>query len=198
MNGIDVSHWNKYQGKVKTAFDKADFCIIKATEGKSYVDPAMDNWIDRCVDQDKPFGFYHFANATRNMPDVEAAHFVEAVLPYIGEAVLVLDYEAESLQKGAIWALAFLEQVYKKTGVKPLLYVQESWVSKMKIVQEKDYGLWVAKWVSDVKSKKPKTSPWKTYAMWQYAENPVDSNIFNGNREQFMKYAAVAKNGIHS
>ena len=39
---------------------------------------------------------------------------------YIGEAILVLDYEGSAVYQGVGWAKDWMDAVYNMTGVKPL------------------------------------------------------------------------------
>lgn len=74
----------------------------------------------------KSLGFYHYAgggNATR-----EADHFVNTVSPYVGEAVLVLNWESyqNAAWDNSNWIRVFVNRVHERTGVWPLVYVQAS------------------------------------------------------------------------
>lgn len=70
---------------------------------------------------------------------------------YVGEAILVLDWEGQrNLQwnkSDRIWCKNWLDYVYSKIGVKPLLYVQKSALPKVSGIG--DYGLWVAQYANN-------------------------------------------------
>lgn len=186
LKGIDIS---EYQNISATAYKSYDFIVIKATEGKTYDDPNMPSHAQNAINNNQLYGFYHYARPENNTVEEEVEHFCRIVQPYIGKAVLALDWEGKSLKYGADWALAWLDGVYKKTGVRPLLYVQGSQVKNYKAVMEKDYGLWVAHWGVD----SPTIAPWGFYAMWQYRGNPLDLDLFNGDADAWNAYANPAE-----
>ena len=145
MNGIDISHWND---GINLAVVPCDFVIIKATQGTSFVDPCCDKFYQSAKKAGKKLGVYHFADG-KSTGRQEADHFIKKVRGYIGEAILVLDWEADALKKGVPYAKEFLERVYEVTGVRPLIYMSKSvcreydWSSVAP-----DYGLWIAQYAN--------------------------------------------------
>ena len=186
LKGIDISEWQDIN---PTAYKDYDFIVMKATEGKTYDDPNMASHAQNALANGQLIGFYHYARPENNSAEDEAEHFLRVVKPYIGKAVLALDYEGTALKYGAEWALKWLDAVYQKTGVRPLIYLQGSQVKNYKSVMEKNYGLWVAHWGVD----SPTIAPWSFYAMWQYRGNPLDLDLFNGDKEAWKAYANPAK-----
>ena len=203
MNGIDISNWQKNIDLTKMSFD---FVICKATEGMNFVDAYCDKFIHTAVNMGKPFGFYHFARPT-NDPLLEARFFVKNTLNYFGAGIPVLDWEAEH-KENVQWALTWLDEVQKLTGVKPLIYMSESVVNAYdwSPVVAGDYGLWVAKYRDYIEDPNydmtsagpaPKVKWWKGYAMWQWTSvgkidgysGSLDCDIFYGNSEAWSKYA---------
>lgn len=144
MNGIDISAW---QGDENIDLSKVpfDFCIVKATEGTSYKNKYFTSHCDKVLNKKRLLGAYHYANGG----DVqkEADYFLAYARKYIGKAVLVLDWEAKNnLQFGKNdleWCLKWCSYVYRKTGIKPLIYIQKS---AMNAVKKAGYGLWVAQY----------------------------------------------------
>ena len=61
----------------------------------------------------------------------------------LGEAVLVLDWEVEATWNVA-WAKQWLDRVYEKTGVKPMIYMSGAVITgnDWSSVVAGDYGLW--------------------------------------------------------
>lgn len=142
MNGIDVSNW---QPRNITELVDYDFVIIKATEGTSYVSPACDAQYQAAKKRGKLVGVYHFASGLD--PVAEANYFVDNVQGYIGEAVLVLDWEANAISRGREWVRKFVQQVKARTNVPPLIYGSASPLSAHDIpgvAREENCGLWVA------------------------------------------------------
>lgn len=209
MNGIDISNWQKGIDLTKVP---CDFVIIKATQGVSYVNPDCDRAYQQAKNAGKCLGVYHYfggGDAT-----AEADYFVKNVQGYIGEAILVLDWESNQNSKfsqGAAVAKIFLDRVYTKTGVKPLIYMSKSvcrsydWSS----VVAGDYGLWCAQY-ADNNPIGYQSNPWtdnkgmgafKSMAIFQYSshgqlagyDGDLDINIAYMAKTAWAKYAA--KNG---
>lgn len=189
LQGIDIS---MHSGN-SVSLDY-NFVIMKASEGVGYKDPLLDSHYDRLSGRkdgqpcDKLYGFYHYArpDLSGNSAEAEADWFVSLVGHHKGHCIYCLDWEGKSLNYDVAYAKAWLDRVYAKTGVKPLIYLQgsEAVKSKYKIISDADYGLWVAHWgVND-----PSFANWKIWALWQYQGSPLDKNYFNGTSEQFKKY----------
>ena len=143
LNGIDIASW---QAGINVAATSADFVIVKATESTWYTNPYFTEHANATLAAGKKLGIYHFAstgNAT-----AEADYFVDRVGPYIGRAALFLDWEASALAQGPGWAKTFLDRVYARTGVRPLIYMSQSvtntynWSSVAPT-----YGLWMARYL---------------------------------------------------
>lgn len=184
LKGIDISAWQT-GGKVN--YSGCDFVIIRATKGGAK-DSEMLAHYNKALKENKLIGFYHYAYPDLgNTAKAEADNFVETVKPYLGKTILALDFEQNALTiaNPDKWALDFLNEVYKQTGIRPMLYVQASAVHKFKMVQANNYGLWIAHWGAD----KPTINPWKFYALWQYRGEPLDLDFFNGDKEAWLKYA---------
>lgn len=142
MNGIDISSW---QPANITELVDYDFVIIKATEGTSFVSPTCDQQYQKAKARGKLLGVYHFASGVD--PIAEANFFVDNVQGYIGEAILVLDWEANAVNKGADYVRKFCNQVKARTNVPPVIYGSASPLSAHGIpavATEVDSGLWVA------------------------------------------------------
>jgi GH25 family lysozyme M1 (1,4-beta-N-acetylmuramidase) len=142
MNGIDVS---AYQPTNITALVPYDFAIIKATEGTGYVSASCDQQYQLAKKAGKGLGVYHFASGVD--PVAEADFFINNVQGYLGEAILVLDWEANAIPRGAEWVRAFVRRVKERTNVPPVIYGSASPLSQYGIpavAAEENCGLWVA------------------------------------------------------
>lgn len=204
LYGIDISTWQS----VGTGDGDYDFVICKATgsDAGNYVDTKCDQHYQRAKAQGKLLGVYHFANPNAGSAESQAQFFVDNIRGYIGEAILVLDWEYGDTSNVA-WAKAWLDKVYALTGVKPLIYMSGSvanshdWSSVVK----EDMGLWIAFWSDKYNVPNPgipspdeMTYPigvWPFWAIWQYSSSAgrLDMDVANMTREGWMKYAA--KNG---
>ena len=205
MNGIDISMW---QRDINLSAIKADFVIVKATEGIGYVDKSCDMLFQNALSLGKKLGFYHFARPTANNDPIrEADFFYENCKGYFGKAIPILDWEAENKQNVS-YAKAWLDRVYQRSGVKPVIYMSESVVNAYdwSSVANADYGLWVAKYRDNNPDynynmanagSRPKVKWWKFYCMWQWTSTGrlngysgnLDCNVFYGDGTTWDKYA---------
>ena len=185
--GCDISHHNAVN---KMDYKRYDFYIIKATEGKSYVDKLWKIHLAHAQLYGKLYGFYHYARPELNTPFEEAENFVKQVGKYAGDCIYVLDWEDVALQYPVQWALAWLDRVYELTGVRPLIYCPAWYTKKLTPIYKANYGLWVAHWNKTIK--KPKTGVYPFHAIWQYTNDPLDLDYFNGGVKQWKAYCRRA------
>lgn len=180
--GADLSHHN--YGEINPAL--FDFVWLKASEGKTYKDPKMVEFLtdmaEQCGGDSVPFiGFYHYARAENNMPEEEADNFIKAIEPHIGNCLMALDWEGESANINQSWAVRWLNYVKAKTGYTPLIYTSGSVTKKLDSVATAGYPLWVAHYIK-AGVKKPTFYNWADYKFWQFTSAPFDVDIFKGSR----------------
>lgn len=201
----DVSTWQSVNSVDLSGVD-ALICKATGSDAGNYVDAKCDQHYQRAKSQGKLLGVYHFANPNAGSAESQAQFFVDNIQGYIGEAILVLDWEYGDTSNVA-WAKAWLDKVYSLTGVKPLVYMSGSvansndWSS----VANAQYGLWEAYWPNKYQySWDWPTSPdemtygigaWPFWAIWQFSsrDGQLDCDVANMDRDGWMKYAA--KNG---
>ena len=202
LKGIDISKW---QAGIDLSKIDTDFVICKATEGVGYTDKNCDGFYQQAKKLGKKLGVYHFARPDlRNTATAEADWFVRETKGYHKEAMLILDWESGDLGN-VTWAKQWLDRVYQKTGVKPVIYMSASVMSSAdwSSVVNADYGLWVANYGSN--NGQPQESVfnryplkyWTFYALWQYTSKGrlagyngnLDLNYFSGDKTAWDKYA---------
>lgn len=199
LSGIDISHHNLNM-KDRAAIKQFDFVIMKASEGKTYKDTSLKIWCD-ILGKDHLKGFYHYCRPEiGNTPKQEADNFLSAIKPYRNDkSLMVIDVEGGALTVSSLdkWVTEWCDYVFKKTGVRPLIYTSEYECKRFKKVCAGGYGLWCAKWSTN---KPKKIAPWKFFAIWQNTSNyPVsavrcDHDYFNGTKEQYLKYCRKVEN----
>lgn len=203
LNGIDISNHNNAYLRDRDYYDimAADFVIMKATEGLKYKDSCLDHYYDILhgakdgqPDPEKLYGFYHYARPDKyNSAAAEADHFLSAVGHHAGSALYALDVEGEALSMAEnylnAWVLIWLERVYNKTGVRPIVYCSASETSRFHSAAAKNYGLWCAKWSSKKPTKK-EIEPWALMAIWQNGTTGgrLDTDRFYGDHDQWRRY----------
>ena len=203
LYGYDISKWQS----VGTGDSAKDFLIIKATEGVGYVDPSCDKHYQRAKGQGKLLGVYHFARPDLNKgtdgAKREAQFFYNNCKNYIGEAIIVLDWEQSGTTGQTDWAKAWLDEVYRLTTVRPLIYMSASVVNNNNwSAISGNYGLWIAGYPNAYNVKNPPTptvknmpykiGSWKFWAIWQYSSSAgtLDRDIANMDGTAWRKYAA--------
>lgn len=200
LKGIDVSNW---QAGINLKAVPADFVIMKATQGTKYVSPDFNRQYKQAKEAGRLLGVYHFA--TGGDVKAEANHFINTVKGCIGEAILVIDWEADDNpmfgKNDLNWVKQWCDYVYSKTGVKPMIYIQQSAMDRMKNVG--DYGLWVAQY-ANMNITGYQANPWNENAykcaMRQYTckgrlagyGGDLDLNKFYGDAKAWKKYAVKA------
>ena len=197
LNGIDISSW---QSGINLAVVPCDFVVIKATEGTNYVNPDYERAYNQAKAAGKCLGIYHYANGGNIQ--AEADYFLANVGNRLGEAILILDWEAgNNASFGSCdyaWCKGWLDYVYQKTGVHPILYCSQSISYKFDNIG--NYGLWIAQYANNDPTGY-QDAPWNegeyTCAIRQYtscgrlsgyADN-LDLDKFYGDKDAWNKYA---------
>lgn len=204
MRGIDVYQGDGKNGEYplksvpQKAFNESDFVIVKATQGISYGHrDFFTRTIAEAIKADKLIGVYHYAAG--NDPVKEADYFLRVVKPYIGKAILCLDWER--IQNKAwgskTWCERFINRVKKKTGITCLLYTGLDGIKQNAQLANKiplwfagypdaDYSGWT------VPKFKYNISPWKTWAIWQFTSSgeKVDRNTTTMTKKAWKELAS--------
>lgn len=147
MNGIDIA---SYQTGIDLSVVPCDFVIVKATEGVNYTNPDFSRAYTQAKEQNKLIGIYHYANGAG--ATAEADYYLSVVGDRVGDAILVLDWEqgGNSAFGNVSYAKQWLDHVYSKTKVRPLIYMSKSvtygydWSAVAP-----NYGLWVAQYANN-------------------------------------------------
>ena len=209
LKGIDISN---HQKGIDLSKVNCDFVIMKATEGKSYVDPSCNTFFQQALSLGKKLGIYHFANNSDNTAEQEAEWFITNTRGYVGKAIPVLDWEDSGYTNDVAWALKWLQLVEEAYGCKPLIYMSESVVNAndWSSVANSNYGLWVAKYRDnnadynyDMSSvgNKPSVKHWSFYAIWQWTSSGrldgyngnLDCDEFYGDTSAWDKYVGTSE-----
>lgn len=207
LKGIDISH---HQNGIDLTRVHFDFAIMKATEGTGFVDNCCDKFYQVAKSLGKCLGVYHYANGGDYK--AEADFFLNNIKGYIGEAILCLDWERQNntlFCTGADnqWIKNWCDYVYSQTGVRPLVYIQMSALSRVEGIG--NYGLWVAQYGSNNVTGY-QDEPWNEgvymCAIRQYTSNGqlpgyagrLDLDKFYGDRTAWNKYAGRTEQKVES
>lgn len=200
LTGIDVSH---HQGTIDWAKVTAAghrFAFVKATEGVSFRDPRYASNVTGAAKAGLLVGAYHFArpisadvgNARR-----QAAHHAKVVGSLTGRLPSVLDIEG-GLGDQTAWAFAFLDELERLTGKKPIIYTYGAhWNAHLRPdVAFARHPLWLARY-NDTPGPPPR--PWARWTFWQFTSSGtvpgiggrVDLNHFDGDADDLAALAGA-------
>ena len=159
MKGIDISGWQK---GIKLDKIDHDFVIIKATQGAKMTSNSFADQASQAFALGKKVGFYHYAGG--GGAEAEAKHFIEVVKPYLGRAILVLDWEGQENPNfgNSAYAIDLLAQIKKLSGgITPFIYMSKSYVRQ-----------WAAAWATIAKEVPLWCAQYANNQITGYQENP--------------------------
>lgn len=197
IHGIDVS---RYQQRInwemvaamKVKNIRMGFAFIKATEGIKNVDPQFKrNWRE-AARTGIPRGAYHFFITSKSGRE-QAENFIRTVDLKPGDLPPVLDVEvsygvnAETIRKRCKEWLDMVEEHY---GVKPIIYTNVDFYTRILKDDFDEYPLWIAHYLE-----KHRPRIYRDWSFWQHSETGkvngikgnVDFNVFNGDSADFRK-----------
>lgn len=219
LNIIDTSH---YKGDIVGTSINFDGLYTKATEGNYYVDPSCDSIYQWAKSLGKKRGVYHFATNLLTDAITEADFFVDNILGYVGDGMLILDNEvywnaAHTIQYNnpadVQWCLDWLNHVFSRTGVRPAIYMSRSVIqgSDWSPVYNANYalieaayplsGIPIANFGIDLNLDVTMNWAGVGQIMWQFTSTghltgyagDLDCNIFYGDSDGWDKMVAVTE-----
>lgn len=189
LYGIDISKWQSPD----IITNSQDFVIIKSSEGKGYTDEKFKAHANRAVQLNKLLGFYHYARPDLNPnPADEVDSFLSIVSPFIGKAILALDWEGLALSYPVEWAYSFLLLVEQRTGYKPFIYMSASPAGedRFRIIADAGFPLWVADYEGEIN---PTVWNADKIIIRQYSNSAgqLDLDEFYGSQSLFAQYSTA-------
>lgn len=172
MEGIDVSVW---QGEVDFAAVRdagVEVVYIRSSYGPQGVDRFLETNARGCQAAGLHFGFYHFLIAqTEEEAVAEARFFAGLIRPYDYDCRPVMDFETlrgMPRERVNAIAVAFLEEVERLTGHRPMVYSDANNASRVFDSSVAAYPLWVA----DYGPEEPDvTANWTAWTGFQYTDD---------------------------
>ena len=172
-----------------------DFCFIKSTEGASVVNKYYNSDYVRARQASIRVGTYHFFSVKSAVRE-QVSFFLKNSRFRPGDLPPVLDVEPTNAQishyggteKLLSAVRTWLKLVEERVGVKPILYVNQNFVTKHLANApdiKRDYRIWIARY--------GEYKPDLRLTIWQLAPDgrvrgihgEVDINVFNGYRDQY-------------
>lgn len=169
--GIDVSH---HQGEIdwmKMRAAGVRFVYIKATEGVTYQDPAMQRHYIGAKRAGLKVGFYHYARPY-NDPREEVKNLLATTRLFPHDLPYALDIETNEGKFGldhiTLFCKLWLSTIETRTGETPIVYTYTHFA---KSYLDKELGKWPV-WIAHYKASKPGDNGiWDTWAAWQYTSD---------------------------
>ena len=196
---IDISGWQKgidIKAVVKNGGLGA--VVVKATEGTNFVDSQCDVYVQQCLVNKIPFGFYHFAR--NNDARAEAEFFRNNTRNYEHRGIPILDWEDN---QSVAWVNAFVEHYHALTGIWPWVY-GNAWRFNQGTVNT-NCGRWVAGYpsngIADINYGINNDMPYKVnnglVCAWQFSSSVriagyggnLDGDVFYGDAKAWADYA---------
>lgn len=140
---IDISGWQKGIN-IRAVVENGGLgaVVVKATEGTNFVDSQCDVYVQQCLVNKTPFGYYHFAR--NNDAKAEAEFFRNNTRNYEHNGIPILDWEDN---QPVAWVNAFVEHYHALTGIWPWVY-GNAWRFNQGTVNT-NCGRWVAGYPSN-------------------------------------------------
>ena len=203
--GIDVSHWQGVIDWASVANSGVRYCWVKAGQGNGGRDPCWLQNVRGCNEHQIPVGAYHFAVPDQRPDDpvAEAAHCAARMAGLQLELPPVLDLELNGAKLAPAdleaWALAWLAEVERLTGRRPILYSSTHFLTKHagggQCLAASGVRYWVARYRGGQHTDPGPLAAFKSWQIWQYSctgrvdgiKGNVDLNVLNGGHAELAR-----------
>lgn len=208
MKFIDISNWQAGLN-IPTVVKNGGLgaVVVKATEGLNFVDKSCDGFVQKCIANGVPFGFYHFAR--NNDASAEAEFFRKNTTGYEGKGIPILDWEdGQSID----WVNTFVNRYHELTGVWPWVY-GNAWRFNQGTVNA-NCGKWIAGYpsngITDINYGMNNSMPYSVngggVCAWQFSSSVrisgysgnLDGDVFYGDATAWAKYAGASSSSSSS
>ncbi|GHJ36161.1 GH25 family lysozyme [Streptomyces sp. TS71-3] len=182
LHGIDVS---SYQTSFDT--DGLAFVFVKATEGRSYINPKQSEQAKRARDAGCVVGFYHFL--WPGNIKAQAEYFVEKCAS-VEEDLLAADWEytGEGTAASNAEKDSFIREVKRlRPQHRVMLYCNRDFWLNHDTTSYAGDGLWIA---DHVDAGKPRIKA--DWTIHQYSSTPLDKNVADFKSAAAMRDWATA------
>jgi hypothetical protein len=149
---------------------------MKATEGRTYIDHAIDILYDG-LKGSIPIGFYHFLRVTSE-PELQAQAFWDKIKDKEFQIIPVLDVEVDELgYKAQSYSERFMEEFYKLSGYTMMIYSGRCYINEHFDVSFRNNNIF---WVADYSAQVAPTILGCRVVAWQYTEDCHEYAFNNG------------------
>jgi lysozyme len=193
---IDISHWQGFPDFEQVAASGVVACIMKATEGASYIDPNRATNYVNATKAGIVCCTYHWLSPGGNAS--EQMHFyLDTIEPVMGERV-VIDYEEDGCTLNDLTE-AVSELLADKRDLNVTVYsghlLKEQLGDDRNDLLAENTDLWLAQYTSGTPSWP--TGTYDYWALWQWSETGeidgiedtnVDLNRYNGDDDELVRW----------
>ena len=152
-------------------------CIMKATEGTTYIDHAMEILYEG-INGQLPIGFYHYLTSTSE-PETQAQSFWNRLKDKQYQIIPVLDVEQDSLKyKAQNYSERFMAEFYKLSGQNMIIYSGRCYINDNFDVSFRNDNTW---WIADYSANDTPSVLGCKVVGWQYTESCHDYAFNNGD-----------------
>lgn len=173
---IDISEHNTILSLSAISQCNLKGCIMKATEGTTYIDHAIDILYDG-LNGTIPIGFYHFLRVTSE-PEKQAQTFWDKIKDKDFQIIPVLDVEVDELgYKAQSYSDRFMKEFYRLSGHNMMIYSGRCYIEDHFDVSFRNDNIW---WVADYSAQVAPTILGCRVVGWQYTEDSHEYAFTNG------------------
>ena len=174
---IDISEHNtilSFNGMFDSNLSGA---IIKATEGTTYQDHAMEVLYD-AIHDNLPIGFYHYLTVTSE-PETQAQNFWNVIKDKQYQILPVIDVEQDKLgYKAQSYTERFISEFYRLSGQNMIIYSGRCYIEEHFDVAFRNANVW---WVADYSAQDTPSILGCRVVAWQFTENAQNYSFTMGN-----------------
>ena len=194
ITGVDFSKHNGKIDFIKLKKHPIDFIYIKATEGETRVDIMFEENYTGAKQNKMPIGAYHFFRFNKSGKK-QAERFLSTIKGKEFDLPLALDVEKWGNSKAKNTELikkeisAFITEVENKVKRDVIIYTNENGYKQFVKGKFDDKEIWICSF-NDPPNIKAKWTFWQHSHRGDYdfADEWVDINTFNGNRDEWNNY----------
>jgi GH25 family lysozyme M1 (1,4-beta-N-acetylmuramidase) len=174
---IDISEHNTILSLSAISQCNLSGCIMKATEGTTYIDHAIDILYDG-LKGTIPIGFYHFLRVTSE-PETQAETFWNKIKDKEYQIIPIIDVEVDELgYKAQSYTDRFMKEFYRLSGQTMMIYSGRCYIDEHFDVSFRNDNIW---WVADYNAQTTPSILGCRVVAWQYTEDCHEYAFNNGD-----------------
>lgn len=165
IKGIDVSSHNAGFNYASAKAQGFEYCYIKATEGKSYINPDMGAQYTMAKNNGFKVGFYHYCN-DNSTAEIQADFFNSVIKKYDQDLMPCLDIETTMSNP-----TDFTERFIQRLGGKDRAIIYTGLYYYHQYINTNGYKIWVAAYGQSKPSMRD-----NNMVGWQYTDSGINGS----------------------